>query len=139
MNCLLCRKEIDGVEVVEANGHIQYEIQALSGVDASVNDVHVCQPCGVNYLRERYEDKYAKVLEPLFKEINSTTHNLEGENAQALANAFCSEHRYLQAQFIEFMSKVLGILGQRADDPMWIDARNAYAFKYLKKLSQVEL
>lgn len=139
MNCLLCRKEIDGVQVIEASSHLQHEIEALSGVNHTINDVHVCQPCGENYLRESLEKRYIKLLAPLFKEINSTTHNLEGLEAQALANAFCFEHRYLQAQLIEFLSKVLGILGKRADDPMWIDARNSYAFRYLKELSHVQM
>lgn len=138
MECLLCQKAIDESNP-ETTGHIRYLLETLYGKDYLKEDDHVCQKCGREYLLERYAEKYVKLLEPLYRELNNMAGNHDNINAEAFADAICAEHRQLQAYMIEFLLEVFRVLGKRAEDDRWVDARNSWAFKYLKKLSAVEV
>jgi len=133
--CFKCHKEINA-ENPGTDGRTRYELEALHpGV--FTDDMKVCMNCARKHLLQMYREKYMKILVPLFHEINDTLHDNQGLQSQGMADAFCSEHRQLQGDLIEFLAKVVKILGNRADDPKWTDARNVYQFRYLKELAHV--
>jgi len=138
MVCTVCFKEIDESRP-EADGVLTNMVIALMKVTPKDGSCY-CEECAKEYIREKLRQKYRALLAPLFQELNSTLSDHEGLNSEAFADALCSEHRQLQAYLIEFLyEKVTKVLARRADDDRWVDARNAWSFRYLKKLSEVQV
>ena len=68
---------------------------------------------------------------------NNMGHDYNGELSDAFVEAFFQEHRYLQGEMLQFIYKLLGKIGQRADSAMWTDARNEYWISWAKWANKI--
>jgi hypothetical protein len=129
MKCLFCHKEINDQNPEDFDFATEHKLN---------EDTKVCKICARKDRLEKRTEVFIEILAPLFKRSNSTLFNYDNIDAEALASAFCREHRYLQSELIIFLRAVLKILGQRAGTAMWTDGRNEHTFEYLRKLSEID-
>lgn len=91
-------------------------------------DIVVCKSCAVNYIKKELAEGYKNYLEPMFNLVNKMGYDSDGFQVEAFANAICSNHRYLQSEWMLFLLKVMKLIGQRADNNNWVDQRNDALF-----------
>jgi hypothetical protein len=68
---------------------------------------------------------------------NAIGHDHDGKLSDAFVDAFFQEHRFLQGEMLQFVYKLLGKIGQRADSKMWTDPRNEYWVSWAKWANKI--
>lgn len=136
MNCLACNKPVEKsgkdwfIRVLREDGEGLY----LGDGD---EDMDICMDCAEEQAIQIRVGKYEAFFEAFSKMANSSVFNCDGTEAKAIFKLFNKEHRYIQSQMIEFLIKVLGLIGSKSGDSAWEDARNQCALAWAKKASQL--
>ena len=69
--------------------------------------------------------------------VNNMSHDYDGTISDAFVEEFFQTHRYLQGEILKFIYVVLGKIGKRADDQMYVDDRNKYWIAWAKYANKV--
>lgn len=134
MKCLACNKPVEKsgkdwlIRVLKEDGE---------GLYLGDEDMDICMDCAEEQAIQIRVGKYEAFFEAFSKMANSSIFNYDGTEAKAVVKLFHKEHRYLQGQMIEFLIKVLGLIGSHSGDSVWEDARNQWALAWAKKASQL--
>jgi len=132
IKCVVCRRIIDGIEVVEDTEHIPEE-------DKKSLDVHICRGCA----RKDKLDKAIKEFKPFIEKfshmVNRCGYDHDDIISDAIVACFFNEHRYLEQEMIIALIKILSKIGKESGNVCYEDPRNQWALKWCKAASKLEV
>ena len=88
------------------------------------------------------KDITAEQMKEVVKEfsdfVNNMSHGYDGKISDAFVEEFLQQHRYLQGEMLKFIYIILGKIGKRADDQMYVDDRNKYWIAWAKWANRID-
>jgi len=128
MDCQMCFKETESNHIDVLKHHFPKRYQDIDSV--------VCLECANKHVVAQLREKFDPMVEAFANMVNNSLCDFDGLESTALAETFLQKHRYLQGEMVSFLGTVLRKIGEKAGDPAWTDARNAWAIDWCKHISE---
>jgi hypothetical protein len=102
-------------------------------------DSHVCVDCAKKERLQSLVREYTPFMEKFSKLVNNYAFDHDGLTSDALAFCFLREHRQLQHDMIMGLREIITKIGKKSGNTTYEDARNEWALRWCKAVSELEV